>query len=479
MLSREALNSALPLTEVLDTRGFAVIPVPGTPLEALVKATRSDANFMTQTSEGFQPSLYDIEYIANAKDETLGGSPHDFAMDDVVEIARTAVRGHVTFARTVVAPAVEELVCKTAETLNEMTPSSLLGMEVVVWEAPAPLVNSALDTLVRRYSETPYDIPALAMKLPDLPVSDILPLLQSGAKGLDDDVAAWAAAKGESFFLNLWEHVFQIKQAELNERQSRTFRDFIEDREQGWDYALGIFLLARRLADEVLPGTSMSESAYTSLMVEFRNQAGAKLCRVLDELDQIDKNQILVRTHTDTTTIVNGTVYRAWIEAGGDNEVLFGNLLTLPAKVSVEQINAEAAALKAAWQRHAMLTATVESNRRFERIKEILLRHFESQMRSISEGEEATLANRETVLKLFREQVAQMRTDDMADLWTLCLKLVCRSRFFRTDAERILSGIERVKRENPNIDVREAAAVSVIEYIGYWVSSQLKVIPAA
>jgi hypothetical protein len=75
------------------------------------------------------------------------------------------------------------------------------------------------------------------------------------------------------------------------------------------------------------------------------------------------------------------------------------------------------------------------------------------------------------------EELSEVSEIDMKDLWSVSLKLVCRSRFDHTQAERILSGIEEVKRDNPSIDVREAAAVSMIKYVAYWVSSQLKLIP--
>lgn len=476
MLTTDALNSALPLTEVLDVNNLALMPIPGTPLEALVKATRSDEKFVNATGGEFSIDLNSIEYIANAKNPVFGASPHDIVMDDVVQVTTKAVQGHITFAKTVVAPAVSELVEKTMLTLRDLVSSSLLGMEVVVWSPPKPLENSALETAVRRFEEVPFDSPALRMRAPSLTVKEIVELMGAGSSGLDGDIQEWAAQKGETFFINIWEQVFQIKQAGLNDRTSVTFRDLIENRESGVDNALAIFLLARKLADGPLPGTEMDLRSFETTAVEYRNQAGARLCRALDELALICKNEVLIRSMSGSTTVVNAPVYRKWIEAGGENEILFGNLLDLPSVVTVEQITLKATKLKAVWQRHAALTATVETNRRFSRTKEVLMRHFQTQMREIPEDELATLGNRELVIKLFSDLLDTVRESEMSDLYTLCLKLVCRSRFYRTDAERILFGIERIKRENPHIDVREAAAVSIIEYIAYWAAAQFKVI---
>lgn len=478
MLSREALETAITLTDVLDAHKLRLVPETGTPLEAMVRATRSDANFNVPMEQGYQPDVDAIEYIANAKDPILGFSPHDQTTQEITDLATKAVSEHLVFAKNVVAPAVQELVESTMQSLQEMTASSLLGMEVVVWSPPAPFENPAMSTMVRKFEELSFDIPMLNMRMPGQTGAELLTLLETGSKSLDEDIASWADAKGESFFINLWECVFQQRQAGLNEAAPISFRDFTEDRENGWDNALAIYLWARKLADNPLPGTEMDLKSYEQLAVDFRNQAAARVCRALDELDLIGRSQVLVRSMTDRVTTVYNTVYRKWIEAGGDNEVLFGNLLEMPAVTTVPQLTEKAERLKGLWQRHAALTATVESNRKFGRTKDLLVRHFDTQMRRVVEGEESTLANRDRVMEKFREQLDMVRADELDNLWSVCLKLVCRSRFYRTEAERILAGIERIKREHPECDVREAAAVSMIEYVAFWVSSQFKVVGA-
>jgi hypothetical protein len=339
-------------------------------------------------------------------------------------------------------------------------------------------MNSGFARLVEMFDNTPYDNPALAARCPNVAVSDLLELMKTGSSSIDTDIESWAAGLGESCILKVWENVFQQTPAGLNDRTVYTFRDFIEDRECGVDNALIIFLLARRLLDDPLPETEMDQRQYAEVMANYRNQAGARLCRALMELDKIAKAKTLVKSVQGTKTTVYGFVYDEWLKAGGSNEILFGNMLDLPYISTVENLNAKAEMLKAKWTRHAAITATIESNKKFLRTKEALAYHFERQIREAGDEffEEATLGNRETVIQKFRELVAEVNAEDVKDLWSLALRLVCAARFARTDAHRILAGIERVKRENPTIDVREAAAVSIIEYVGHWVSSQFKIV---
>lgn len=476
MLTVDSLNVAMPLTTVLDANNVILVPVAGSPLDALVVATRSDTKFNNKSTDGgFEPDLYNIEYIANAKDPVLNVSKHDAVMDNLIEVIGASVKEHIIFAKNVVAPAIEDLVTSVQTTLNGLTPSSLLGMEVIVWNPPKPMLSSSLENAVRKFEELPYDVPTMNMKLPEITVSEMIELMRSGAGNMDDDISEWAAVKGESFFIKVWNDIFQQKQVSLEDTRVITFKDYVYHPVEGWDFALAIYLLSRKLADKPLPETEMSSDRYDKTIIEFRNQSAARLCIAFDEMNKNDKADILIRNMTKRTVEVNGSVYRKWIEAGGENEVLFGNLLAFPNYVSIADINEKASELKDKWNHYAALTATVERNRLFARTKEILMSKFQEQMREVPEDEEHTLGNRETVIKAFAEQLTYVREDELTDIWTTCLKLICRSRFSRTEAERILLGIERIKKENPNIDIRECAAISVIEYVSFWMASQMRV----
>jgi hypothetical protein len=479
MLSRDSLNAALPLTSILDNNSILITPAPNTPLEKLVVATRVN-NGLSYTNSSFNDKEYiinidAIEYMANVKDPVLNVSKHDILMDELVDVIGTAVRDHILFAKTVVAPAVEDLVKRTMRSLNELTPSSLLGMEVVTWSPPKPLLNSSLVAAIHKFEEVPFDVPSMLMDLPSLTAKEIIDLMKSGAGSLDKDIDEWAAIKGESFFSWVWENIFQIKQIELNDRNVITFRDYIYNREDSLDVSLAIYLLSRKLAEDPLPNTVMKLYTFNKTVIEYRNQSAARLSIAINDLDKIDKIQQLVRSVDGHTTIVNESVYRKWIEAGGENEILFGNMLSLPIRVTVDSINKDADKLLAIWNSHAAVTATIERNRLFMRTKEILTKHFIDQLREASANNNYTLSSQQAIMERFTECLDNVYESEMDHIYDLCLKLLCSSRFNKTDARRILTGIERVKKENPGVSVREAAAISVIEYISYWVTSQFKI----
>ena len=71
MLTREAIQSALPLTEALDERDIFLTPVENTPLASLVRATRSDIlpNKVVPT-DGSEPSADSRLYSRLARRST-------------------------------------------------------------------------------------------------------------------------------------------------------------------------------------------------------------------------------------------------------------------------------------------------------------------------------------------------------------------------------------------------------------------------
>lgn len=476
MLSIEAIQSGLPLAERFDQKRFIVTPRPETPLEMLVAHTRTGEEVIS-SNDGVEIKI-DYQQMSQAaanKDPVFGESTHDNVLDDVAAVCIPAVQGHIKFAKEVVRPIISDLVTRTADAMTELTPSNLLGMEVLVEELPAPLTNNAFDTMVRKFEETPLDSPMLGFDLPEQSGPELVEIMKTGSGSLDGDIEQFAATLGDGALIGIWKNLFQKQQADINEARSMRFVDYLQDSENGLDTALVVFLLARKLVEHPLDGITMGLQQYETLMADYRDQAAAQLCRELNAIEAAEKSGAMVLSYSSNKVVVNANLYRQWIEAGGDNDVLFGNLLQATPYVMVADIDENAQALARAWQNHSALVATVESNKRFARTKETLASVFRQQMREIEAEETANIQDPAAVIRKFDELLDEVTEDDMECLYTLALKLVCRSRFARTEAERILAGIDRVKRKNPSLEPREAATISIISYIAWWVASQMQV----
>ena len=476
MLTESSFDASMPLASVLDAHNVLITPLEGSPLDEMVKASRYGQSHATdQPVADYTVGVHDILYLANQKDDVLNVCRHDAVSDQVIEMVSNAVRNHMTFAKNVVAPAIEHLVNDVTMSLQQYTPSTLLGMEVKTWRAPAPLLNTSFVDAVNKFDELPFDVPKLGMKLAEQSAAEILEIMKSGSGDLDQAITEWVAEKGDSFLIQVWNQFFRQIPYDLKDTQVITFKDLIYSETDGVDKAIAVYLIARKLVDSPLEGTEMNLTAFNSLIVEFRNQAALRLCRAVQQYDSKLKTKQLIISIEDRVTTVNEAIYRDWIEAGGENEVLFGNMLQSKPFVMLEDIAANAVALKEKWVSHAALISVVDRNRTFSRTKELLYKHFREDLYADTTSEDLNSLNKEIVMSKFNDELDRLKEDDISDIWTVCLKLICRSRFYKTEAERILSGIERIKKENPQIDIREAAAVSVIEYTSWWVSTQFTV----
>lgn len=472
MLTQDTLERSQLFVELLDAKKQFIRPIAGTPLAAIVDACRVDNNFMPINEAGqYTPSLGDIAFMANATDEQLGMSRHDYAMDQVCAMAIQGVTAQVKTIRTVVGPAVKELAVKTLEHLKGFSASSLLGMEVVTVRAPLPFLNASLEKEARMTEGVPYDNPTLGMFLPNMAVSDIIKLMETGIGSLDADIREWAAGKGDSFFLKIWETLFMENNLGMQTNKVMTLRDFIDNREDGEEWSLAVFLLARRLWDSPPEGTNMELRGYEDKMLAFRHQAASNVVRAMEIYQGRLKGQTMVIERTKTCVKVLDILYRDWIDAGGSNEVLFGMLVTGEVLTRADEINAKSQDLLRAWQRHEMVVNMNEQAARQVKTKEIMRKIFLDQLYDPEHDADVSEDRRQAVVKLFDEEMARIgeaEFREMKDPYSLALRLLCRSRFVDTDAENYLTWYNQLATDNPNVDANEISAMCTLRYITKW-----------
>ena len=475
MISQKAIESSIPLAQEFLDKGMMIIPVENTPLAALTQ--ESIPVYGTEVSDQsvlFNNIGFNIEYTANQKQPGTDIIPHDVMLDDIVPVVADTVRRAVNHARTTVVPLVEDMVKRIQDAADQLTPSALLGVEVIVFNPPKPLINSVFENTLAKYATISYDAGlTLPFALPELHSDDIRKLINTGSNELEKDIDEWLADCGESFLHTVWSEFFMLQKASnmhayISQTKSNYGRSAIDV-----NRLLAIHLIARNLFDNPPEGTNASLSTFNSIVAAIRDNAGTRLYFENQEYyDEIGKRKILIRSINGSKVTVNGEVYRTWINEGGENEILFGNSLMARPVMDVVTITEKKNEFINEWNRHCALISTAEANRKFVRMKEILLSSFRNQLIEDQDPE----LNREAILRIFQEKLQAIRESDLECLYTLSLRMICQSRFPQTDAEEILLGINRVAKENPKLELREAAAIAVIEYIATWIAQQMKVV---
>lgn len=469
MLSEEALNAALPLADILDARRIVISPMPGSPLEKLVSAVRATPQMMVGTDD-LQPSISDMAYIASVKGPGGEPSPHDIVMEDVVTVIAPAVMEHVAYARNVVKPAIQDLLDYTARHLAGRTNSHLAKFEVVQFTPIEPLAVANMANMLKPYMELPFSAPSMTLNLPGKTPAEILELMKTGVGSIDEAVGVWVAKKGEAFLTYVWDNVFRILPSDAG---SVSFAMYTEDRLTGPDNAMAIFLLASKLHDNPPEGTQHSLVKYNELVADFRNAAGQRLCRALKEAQDVVGHDILVRMVNGSVTTVNAEVYKKFIEAGGTNEMLFGNSLQTSPVFTGIAVREQATQLLAAWSHYEIAAKADEASKVFTITREALLAAFEHQVGQLEDTDPSLATGKPAVLGKFKELLRDVGPLELQNLYAVALRLVCKSRFAHTDAFDLLTMMEEASLANPNIAPREAANAAVQQYVNRYLIAQM------
>jgi len=466
MLTTEAIEEALSLTQSFDEKGIVLQPIEGTPLAELVKQT-----LVIQDAGGVD--ITGSAAATNAIDKQANGSSHDMVMDEAVASIAKSVQAHISYAKNVVSPTVAEYIGLVEADIVNLPNSGLAKYCITNYELPAPMQSDAFLQSLAIFRETPYEEFRFDLNLPDLDETQLVDLVKTGSVPIDELVEQWVAKVGIEFLYSVYRNIFQIKpyQDPNYSREVQSLRQYFQDKAHGNDYALAIYLLANKLNDNPPEDTEHTLDDYNTKILTLRNQAGNRLSVLAAEIENAYANRKLIKEYKPGTkeVVVYPNVYSHWLESGGDNDVILGSIVSENNYYTVDAIEEDAAKLKSGWDAQKRIEERTALNNKFVYVKESLKSNFLAILgKENFEGKEES-----TIKNIFNEELALLRIEEIADICQVCLKLLCRSLYFKTDALRILSSIDKIGRENPSIDVRESALLATIELLTDWACAQL------
>jgi len=484
MINKETAFGCVALALLASAKGKTILPVPGTPVADLVSITNNNyTSAVLGTSADRTEGDELLDYADSLESSTTSyseiASTHDVTVDSYVESISSAVRNHISFAKNVVRPAVMEMAEKVQMSLGEnRLPSA--DFCVVISDLPEPMQNTGFEEIIAKYEGRPRISPERELNLADISVEEMLELMKTGSKDYDASIATWFGTLDANFLTSIWKNIFcdfKVSQPTVVAK----IDDFIKDPERGVNAALVIYLLSRKLFEEIPDNTGMSLQVYTDTIAQYRDYSGAVLHNEYVRYNTNVRNGTLVASITNVrrTINVNGPVYREWIKSGGSNEVLLGMLVGDNLKFTNVLIDEKAIQYLQAWKDYELFSNTAAKNNSFNTFRDTLSLCFSNSLMQLSEAENERMNSNsqfmDSVKKYFEEELATVTTKDMEDVYNVCLRLVCRSRFFYTESEKILNGINEAVRANPSIDIRQAALLSTIEYVADYVADQLQV----
>jgi hypothetical protein len=166
---------------------------------------------------------------------------------------------------------------------------------------------------------------------------------------------------------------------------------------------------------------------------------------------------------------VNGAVYRNFLQEGGSNEVLLGNLLQAQKEVRLDALLEKKDLLEATWARHYAQNKALFDQKRLLQMRDSLVREWDC-LTSDYSPEDFPVHERASSRAMIERLSYALQPQDFDDLSALSLKLCCTARFFKTDAFEILTGMKRAQDTNPGLAKEESANIAITELTARWVA---------
>lgn len=472
MLQKDAIESAIPLTQRFDQSKLRLVPVAGSPLEMLCADSEPPA-VVASATDGLGFDFY-LSALPQLSSTTIAGqeaSQHDISLERAAEICIPAVASHISHARNIVRPEVEDLVTRVTEELANETVAGILNMEIVEEGLPAVLSMSAMQTMISKYAGAPFMNFSMNANFPAKTAEEIIEMLMTGVGSVDSEIRVWAASLGKSFFIELWNAGFHVELSAPGDSQT------IQDYTNTPDKTLAVFLLARSLYNDIPEGTEMSLSSVHEMMTDYAAQTATKLDGLMSIAERDDKNGLILRSIQGGKITVRSNVYAKWIEQGGDSDAIFGNALREVPFYTVDGINENIAELREAWRHKAEMIRAAEKINRIRRIRQSMNMQYRRMLIDAHQEDPSKAASVTTMCTKLEELIYSLRDTECSNLYDMALRVVCEVRYPHTEAFKILNNISVIKTASPELDIRECVTLSVARYVIGWVNSQTKVIP--
>lgn len=465
MLSKGSIGSVITTAQNYAALNKALTPVPGTPLSHLYGNT-----FKFDIEE-------DLEAFASITATSSGGdinnpTTHDRVVNELVPFLSKMVNSHISFARNVVQPTVDEFLKLVNENYRPTVDAS--GEFNIVTQKVLEIskVDELKDAL-SYFKDKPY---TTNIKPFTLVTNDPVSLLEEILLTADPELA---------------EHYAHLLK-ENNELVVSTFKDFFitnyfENLELTPKNAIDVanrhligFLIANTLYDQAHPTVlSYDLYEYKEVVADIRNLCANYYLKAKDYVDQLVTSSTLVTSIDRKTITVIYPVYKEWLTQGNSQETLFGMMVSSVFYSSTALINQYKEKLDKAWFDYLNFSSTNIKLNNFNNLLDSFKYAYKKLFEvCVNESEKEAMAVKDYYQiadKLFEQELATVRMTDLEDMTLLAIRLIAKSRFYYTSSFEILDRIYTYLSKDEKLDPREAALIAQIEYVSRYLAKQITI----
>jgi hypothetical protein len=485
MLNISTVSGAVGVAAALSAEGKTLVPTPNTPLAELVALSipsgGSELVFFAGTDFDSMFTSFSSAVTATATGTLESPTGHDTSLDAYIRDISQLVKSHVGYSKDVVRGTVLDFAQNYSKFLDNLKPKAAAeGLDLCVHRVPNLLKDTSFLDTFREFQGESLLPPSAQFSLGDKTGDELAAMIATGHARTDEMVVEWFSHLPENYLLSVWNDNFMNKSSGSNVMLyvAPTIKTASgENPFRKMDFALALMLLTRRI-EATVEETSLPLARYKDLVNEYTKFAGVLMAQALNAISDMTRAGVLVFGTQQSKLLLNGELYNGWLEQGGSTEVLAGFSRTGQSVATIETLNATKDQLLSKWNSYVMFFNTKEQNSRADYLRQFLKDSFASSLVAQDEIEGALTLKDTTrmdrLIKAAGEYIQCLDKDQLEKVHEVALALVAQIRFCHTPAYRILKDIDDAQKANPNVDVREAATLAVVNYVTDYFSGQVK-----
>lgn len=466
------------LVSQLRNAGKVATPIPGTPLELLNNTLTFDSN---STSEDF--TVADVIYQTNQPQyENEHKSHHCVELAELVKSSSKRVRGLLDLAQNHVNPLVNTLVESINNEYERRLEKVAINLEVVTSEDSPLFKNDSLRSLVNsacsENAPRSYPRPTFFNDF----IDNKIEYLSKAIVGLETELAMYLATVGQDNLTNTFNYWFCANQ----DAGANRFEISVSSNE-----ALVVLLFAHTLCRDKVAEDFISDKyslgEVRQSLETIASMAANEVRVTLGKVDRREKNKRLIvsypevgrpltyKGNTDPLQIVvDKALYTEFLEIGGSPDLLCGAYIVDQQKSS-EELLANKEKYLEVWQRKVNQIKQTNENNKLDIMKRTIMTVIYKHLNDEFDAVEGMVFDRETIINRIETYMSNLSPLVVKNPLPALYHVVSVLIYENVQAEKFLIELYEIASDNPDLDLREAAAIATRNYVVRWVRSQFMV----
>lgn len=470
----KTIQTAVPYAQELEQHRISLGLPPGSHLAQMVSAS------LISNPEASVSSTHFIDNVRDVTVNNIGGglTEHELTSEKLVDDLVPLLQAHLTMARQI--GSLSKSFSETVQTYVSATPAEdPTGNFNIVKDELGDLFDEA-SVLGDLDSATPPRayVGSIIVSGPR-DFETLLGYVTTGRANIDQAVQSTVAQYDKSFLENIWYGLFNTGMGQQTPYKVGALNIVPSGERLAVTY-LG-YLMAQRLYNEVPDDAHGNLTGYQRNVADLRDHLLSLAGVALRERHQQIQNKVVVLSYNPASrvVVVNGPIYRDWLNEGGSPDVVLGCLLSDAGAYTASQLAAKANVYMNQWNGYCAFHNAEYDVRRVRFMRSIYMISLTEAMTDIQDYEvdyrNSHPGFAETALMEAQKLVDCTSLEALTNIEGMALELIAGIRFSYTPAKLILDHIDRTLKSTPNVEPREAALVAACAYISKYLLSQISV----